>query len=272
MSFNTDFDHIATIAPGANGTEPETVSAAVAPVEAPSPRPLPFQGETGEGVRIQEPPVAEAAAAEANPAPIAEATLAQPVVAPAAARVRRPRPRWVVPTAIAVVGLITAGALGYLFYSTSGKLDATRHQLALTQASLAGTKDQLASVQADAALKKQTADYLALYTADAGKVRTDYQQVSACKTYSQCRTGAQQGLADMQAFQADRKSATIPAALSSSDAQLGDSLSAAIVALQELITGMDTNSVSKIDDGFVKLNDAMLAMAKAESALGSEIR
>ena len=91
-------------------------------------------------------------------------------------------------------------------------------------------------------------------------------------SYSTCRTSAQQALQDMQAFQSDRQSATVPASLSASDSQLGDSLSAGIAALQELITGMDSNNVKKVDDGFNKLNDSMLSMAKAESALGAELK
>ena len=100
----------------------------------------------------------------------------------------------------------------------------------------------------------------------------DYGQVVACNSYSTCRTSAQQALQDMQAFQSDRQSATVPASLSASDSQLGDSLSAGIAALQELITGMDSNNVKKVDDGFNKLNDSMLSMAKAESALGAELK
>jgi len=53
---------------------------------------------------------------------------------------------------------------------------------------------------------------------------------------------------------------------------LGDSLSAGIAAVQELINGMDTNDVKKVDAGFNQLNDAMLGIAKAESALGAELR
>jgi hypothetical protein len=71
----------------------------------------------------------------------------------------------------------------------------------------------------------------------------------------------------MQAFQSDRQSAAVPNALSSSDGQLGDSLSAGIAALQELINGMDNDNTAKIKDGFSKLDDAMLSMAKAEAAL-----
>ena len=207
--------------------------------------------------------------AEPVPAPAVEAIPAAP---PVVARPSRPRPRWLVPAAIAVVGLIASGTLGYMFYSTNAKLDATRQHLSATQTTLDSTKLQLTNLQADAARKKQVADYVSMYTIDAGKVSTDYGQVQACNSFSSCRTSAQQALNDMQAFQSDRQSATVPAALSASDSQLGDSLSAGIAALQELISGMDSDNVKKVDDGFNKLNDSMLSLAKAESALGAELR
>jgi hypothetical protein len=177
----------------------------------------------------------------------------------------RQRPRWLVPAAIAAVGLIASGMLGYLLYSTNTKLDVTRQ-------TLAGTKVQLTNLQADAARKKQVADYVSMYTVDAGRVQTDYQQVNVCNTFTTCRTAAQQTLNDMQRFQSDRQSAQVPSELSASDSQLGDSLSAGIAAVQELINGMDTNDVKKVDATFNQLNDAMLGIAKAESALGAELR
>ncbi|SRR5713226_9078423 len=178
---------------------------------------------------------------------------------------QRRRPRWLVPAATAAVGLIASGMLGYLLYSTTMKLEVTRE-------TLAGTKVQLTNLQADAARKKQLANYVSMYTVDAGKVQTDYQEVNACTTFGTCRTAAQQTLNDMQRFQTDRQSAQVPAELSASDSQLGDSLSAGIAAVQELITGMDTNDVKKVDAAFNQLNDAMLGIAKAESALGAELR
>ncbi len=177
----------------------------------------------------------------------------------------RQRPRWLVPAAIAAIGLIASGMLGYLLYSTNTKLEVTRQ-------TLAGTKVQLTNVQADAARKKQVADYVSMYTVDSGKVQTDYQQVNVCNSFSTCRTSAQQTLNDMQRFQSDRQSAQVPSELSASDSQLGDSLSAGIAAVQELINGMDTNDVKKVDAAFNQLNDAMLGIAKAESALGAELR
>lgn len=241
MSINPEYESIATLETGANGSH---AAAAEADAQA---------------------PVAEVAA------PALEAVLAPAVsIEPVAPR-ERSRPKWVVPVAIATAGLLASSALGYLFYSTNNKLDATRHTLAQTQLTLDGTKQQLAAAQADAATRKVTADYLNLYTVDAGKVRTDYEQVVLCTDYSSCRTSAQQALNDMQAFQADRKAANVPSDLSSSDSQLGDSLSAGIVALQELINGMDNDNVAKIKDGFNKLDASMLSMAKAEADLGSEL-
>ena len=204
-----------------------------------------------------------------QPAPPAEAPAVvelppPPAAVPVTAAPRR-RTRWLVPAAIAAVGLIASGMLGYLLYSTNAKL-------AVTRETLAGTKVQLTNLQADAAHKKQVADYVSMYTVDAGKVQTDYQQVAVCTTFSTCRTSAQQTLNDMQRFQSDRQSAKVPAELSASDSQLGDSLSAGIAAVQELITGMDTNDVKKVDAAFNQLTDAMLGIAKAESALGAELR
>jgi hypothetical protein len=208
----------------------------------------------------------------AEPAPLAALAVVElptpppfvPVPAPAPAAPRR-RPGWLVPAAIAAVGLIASGMLGYLFYSTNLKLEVTRQ-------TLASTKVQLTNLQADAAAKKQVAEYVSMYTVDSGKVQTDYQQLNACNSFSTCRTSAQQTLDDMQRFQSDRQSAQVPAGLSASDSQLGDSLSAGIAAVQQLISGMDTDDAKKVDAAFTNLNDAMLGIAKAESALGAELR
>jgi uncharacterized membrane-anchored protein YhcB (DUF1043 family) len=248
MSTNPEYESIAILEGQANGSEPEP-PAALAEVVPEGP-------------------------AEAVEAPAFEAVTAPEPAAPGApaAPSVRSRPKWVVPVAIAAAGLITSSALGYLFYSTNNKLDATRHTLAQTQLTLDSTKQQLATAQADAATKKVTADYLNLYANDAGKVRTDYELVVLCSDYSSCRTSAQQALNDMQAFQADRKAANVPSSLSTSDSELGDSLSAGIAALQELINGMDTDNLAKIKDGFNKLDASMLSMAKAEADLGSELQ
>jgi len=249
MSSDSEYERTATLVPGGpDGAEPRLLPAAVdETVMAPAPEPY--------------------VAPDAQVAAVPDAA-AQPHIAP---RVRT-RPKWVVPVAIAAIGLIASGALGYLFYSTNTKLEATRHTLTTAQLTLDSTKQQLTAAQADAATKKVTADYLALYTADAGKVRTDYEQVVACSNYATCRTSAQQALTDMQAFQSDRKAANVPSSLSASDSELGDSLSAGTAALQELISGMDNDQVAKVKDGFAKLDESMLSMAKAEADLGSELK
>lgn len=184
----------------------------------------------------------------------------------------RSRPRWLVSAAIAAVGVIALGALGYFLYTTTGQRDAARHQLASTQATLATTKDELSAAQSDAAAKKVTADYVSLFVANNGAVQTDYQNIVACNAYSECRTAAQQLLTDLQAFQQARSSAQVPPALSTSDATLGDSLSAAIAGTQEFISGMDNNDTAKVKDGAGKVDAAMLNMAKAEATLGTELR
>jgi hypothetical protein len=238
MSTDSDYDAVALVETGANGAE--TVLDAAHIVLAPPAEP-----------------------AEESAAPVAPVEVAKP---------KRNRPAWAVPVAIAAVGLIASGALGYLFYSTNGKLEATRHQLAVTQLNLDGTSKQLAAANADAATKKVTADYMKLYTQDAGKARTDYGQVVACDSYATCRFAAQQDLTDLKQFQVDRQAATVPPELSASDSALGDSLSAGIAALQELISGMDGDSSAKVKDGFNKLDDAMLSMGKAEASLGNELQ
>src|SRR6266852_4469634 len=176
---------------------------------------------------VELPLTAEPAPALAvEPIPVAEPTVVIPI------KSARRRPGWLVPAA--------------------------------TQTTLDSTKLELTNLQTDAANKKAVAGYVSTYTVDAGRVSTDYGQVVACNSYSTCRTSAQQALQDMQAFQSDRQSAKVPTSLSASDSQLGDSLSAGIAALQELISGMDNGNVKKVDDGFNKLNDSMLSMAKAE--------
>ena len=100
----------------------------------------------------------------------------------------------------------------------------------------------------------------------------DYNQIELCDGYSTCRFAAQAALTDMQSFQSDRHSVVVPLDLANADNQLGDSLSAGIAALQELISGMDTDNAGKIRDGFKKLEGAMLTMSKAEVALGSALR
>lgn len=184
----------------------------------------------------------------------------------------RRRPAWVLPAAIAAAGLIASGTLGYLVYATTVQRDAARHQLAATRATLASTTADLSAAQSDAASKKVTADYASLFVANDGAVQTDYQNVILCSSYSQCRTAAQQMLSDLQAFQAARSSAKVPAALSNADGILGDALSSAIAGTQEFITGMDNGDRAKIKDGGDKVDAAMLNVAKAQAALGTALR
>jgi hypothetical protein len=183
--------------------------------------------------------------------------------APAPAAPRR-RPRWIVPAGIAVIGLIVAGTLSAFLYTTIGQRDAARHQLASTQVTLTDTQRQLAARQA-------TDAYVKLYVLNSGKVTTDYANVTACDSYVTCRPSSQDMLTDMKAFQAARSGAVVPPALANADTLLGDSLSAAMAADQELITGMDTNDDTKIKEGFTKLNAAMLSFAKAETAIAAPL-
>jgi hypothetical protein len=189
-----------------------------------------------------------------------------------AVRVSRPRPAWLVPASIAAIGVIVAGGLGFLLYTTTQQRDALHAQLVSTKTTLASTQTQLTAAQADAAQKKVTADYLTVYISDEGKVLTDYEAVVACGGYSECRTGAQQFLTDMQSFQSDRKVATVPSGLQDQDSSLGDALSAAIAGDQELISGMDNGDVSKITDGSDKVDAAMLNLAKAGAAMGTALK
>jgi hypothetical protein len=208
------------------------------------------------------------AIAEAPPAPISETALA--AAAPVTAK--KSRPAWILPTAIAAVGLIASGTLGYFFYTTVQQRDTLHQQLVATKATLASAQSDLADAKSQAASRKVTADYAAMYVADNGKVKTDYNGVVACNSYSTCRTVAQQLLTDMQQFQADRKSATIPIALTSTDSSLGDALSAGIAADQEFIAGMDNNDDAKIKEGFNKVVAAMLNVGKAQVELGAELK
>lgn len=192
-----------------------------------------------------------------------------PVEVTSGAGVRSRRRRWLVPVAIGVAGLTVSGALGGLLLSTIGQRDAARHQLVVTQASLGS---QLRAVQADLAGRQVTSSYERLVIRDSGRAVTDYETIVACKAYSDCRSAAQQLLEDLQAFQSDRSGAAVPAALQSADAALGDSISAGIAGQQEFITGIDDNNDSKATDGGKKVDQAMLSIGKAETALADALK
>lgn len=223
-------------------------------VTLPTPQVVPEQAEP------LEPPAAEA--------PVAEETAATP----AAAKARRTRPAWFGMAIVGATALIASSTLGYDAYAASQQRDGLYTRLVATTATLGSTQSQLAAANADAASKKVTAAYVAMYVADAGKVETDYQNLSACDGFGSCRTTSQKLLDDMQAFQSDRKAAEVPAALGASDSSLGDALSAAIAADDELISGMDSGDITKFKDGFRKLDAAMLSIGKAEASLGAELK
>jgi uncharacterized membrane-anchored protein YhcB (DUF1043 family) len=251
----------------------------VQPIDAP---PEPANGHTWPSeAALAEAPRTEVTQAEVDqtespataldvPAPGAQPEPAPSVVK--AARVRSPRPRWLMPATIAAFGLIVAGTLGYFLYATTNQRDVARHQLAATQSTLASTQQQVSAAQADAASKKLTADYVSMYVADNASVQNDYAENVLCSDYSSCRTAAQQMLTDLEAFQSDRLKANVPVVLASSDNTLGDSLSAGIAGVQELINGMDQDNLAKIKDGGHKVDVAMSNMDKAQVSLGSELR
>jgi len=180
-------------------------------------------------------------------------------------KAKRSRPSWLASASVGMVALVATGALGYTLYTTSRQRDAT-------QAHLNATETTLAAARLDAATRKVTDDYVALYIADSGKVHSDYQNEVTCDTYSQCRTVAQQLLSDLQAFQADRKSATVPSDLAGADADLGDALSGAIAGDQEFIVGMDDGDVGKMKEGGARVDAAMLNIAKAQVALANHLK
>jgi len=176
---------------------------------------------------------------------------------------------WVLPVAMGAAALIVSGTLAGFLWSTIGQRDTARHQLAVTRASLTATGDQLAAAHADAATRKVAYDYVTFVTVSSGRALTDYQTMAACSSFGPCRTAAQQTLTDLQAFQTQRAAASVPPALSNADGELRDGLSAAIAALQEVITGADNDDVNKVKDGAHKLDAAFLAIGKAEAALGT---
>src|SRR4029077_19197490 len=155
MSLNPEVDQIVPLGQPTNGTD-AGVSTPLAMV-APSPAP----------------PVFAVAPAHEPPPPPAAAPWQSAPVATAPARKSR---GWIAPAALAVVGLIASGTLGYFLYTTTGQRDTARHQLASTQATLADTDKQLAA-------RKATAAYVDMYVQNSGKVTTDYENVVACSSY-----------------------------------------------------------------------------------------
>jgi hypothetical protein len=216
--------------------------------------------------------VAQAAPAVAEAAPAIAETAPAPAYVATERKAKRARPKWLASAAVGAVGLIASGALGYLAYTAAQQRDGLHRQLVSTTATLVSTQSQLTSAEADAATRKVTADYLATYIADAGKVETDYQNVGACDSFSSCRTSSHEMLGDLQKFQSDRQAVGVPGTLSASDSSLGDALSAAIAADQEIISGMDSDNLNSFTDGLKKLDAAMLNVAKAEAALGNELK
>jgi sensor c-di-GMP phosphodiesterase-like protein len=221
-------------------------------------------------------PVAQPEAAVAAPV---ETPIAQPVAERPAAVSTRGGRGWMAVVAVAFVGLVVSGTLGYFLYETTGQRDAAQRQATSTQATLTGTQATLnstqatlASTQQDLAARDATVAYASMYVTDSGRVRTDYQKLVSCTSFGACRTAAQSTLIDLQTFQADRSAATVPPRIANSDAMLRDALSAAIAADQQLISGFDTFSVNKVTAGLKKLNAAMLSMGKAETVLGPELK
>jgi hypothetical protein len=225
------------LSPGANGTDATGIL---------TPRPDPNSGGAS-------PPEAAAVTVPT--------TAPQPVDKPAAIEPAPARRHgWVVPVAIAAVGMIASGTLGGILWSTIGERDTARHQLA-------AAREQLTAAHNEAATRQVTSDYVTLVTVEGGQAIADYGTLAACSTFGQCRTAAQQTASDLEAFQSDRAAATVPPELANADGQLRDGLSAAIAAVQELIGGMDNDDLKKLKDGAHKLDVALVAIGKAEAAL-----
>ena len=211
---------------------------------------------------------------EPTPLPEAEApSTEEPAAAEAKATpARRVKPPWLKTAVVGTAALIATGTLGYVANTAAQQRNQAFDAFVSTRATLVATNTALTQAQQDAASKKVTADYVANYVADSGRIQTDYQVLGACNSFSSCRTASQQLLGDLQTFQSDRSATTVPSALSASDSSLGDALSAAIAADEEVISGMDNGSLTKFESGLTKLNAAMLNVAKAEATLGTELK
>jgi hypothetical protein len=180
-----------------------------------------------------------------------------------AAPVRRQR-GWIAPTVIALIGLIASGALGGFLVATIGQRDTARHQLASAQTTLAASEKRLAAGQA-------TAAYVHLYAVNSGLITTEYQNLILCDAYVNCRAAAQNLMSDMSSFQTARTNAAVPPALADADSQVGAALIAGVAADKELTSAMDAADMTKIQEGLKKLDTAMLAFARAESAVAASI-
>src|SRR5437763_511255 len=66
----------------------------------------------------------------------------------------RKRPAWVVPTAIAAIGVIASGTLGYFLYVTAQQRDGYHQKLVSTSATLAAIQSDLTAAQSDAATRR----------------------------------------------------------------------------------------------------------------------
>src|SRR5690242_9509940 len=143
-----------------------------------------------------------------------------PVPEPVAlqAKGRRARPPWLKTAVLGAAALIATGTLGYVANTAAQQRNQAFDAFVSTKATLVATDTALNQAKQDAATKKVTADYVSMYVADTGRIETDYQVVSACDSFSTCRTGSQQLLDDLQKFQSDRNAASVPGGLSASDA------------------------------------------------------
>ena len=129
---------------------------------------------------------------------------------------------------------------------------------------LAASEKKLAAANANNA-------YVHLYAVNSGLVTTEYQNLILCDVYVSCRAAAQNMLTDMSSFQTARSNAVVPPALADADSQVGAALIAGIAADKELTSAMDAADSTKIQEGFKKLDTAMLALARAESAVAASI-
>ena len=260
MSSNPEFERPLGVAVHPNGLKQDTVEepvATVRPAEPPPAVPAPVMPPP-----VIPPPVIEVpAVVQAAPAP----------VGPAPAKPSRRR-GWMLPGAIGAIGLIVVATLGFFLVSTMNQRDSVQRQLTSSQAALALNQGKLTSTQADLTAASGVVTYMTMYTRDMGAIQTDYESAVACTDYSTCRTALQQMLTDLQTFQSDRASATVPSKFANSNAMLGDGLSAAIAAMKQFITALDTGDANGFKAAAAKVDAAFLSIAKAQAALGAELK